>query len=305
LQAGLLLRENQLGAFMFPDHPRFGAGRVDTFNPYKTNQFAEHYPPGSLTDEERIGTADYPAVWNQDVRDGMNLHWDGNNSSVSERNFSAAFGAGATRENVDSASFDRVTAWLSDLPAAPYPFAISDDEAMLAKGEELYAQYCYECHDFEGGEIGQVVPISEIGTDPNRLNSYTEKLAAIQLDYGNGYDWDWQHFKKTDGYANQPMDGVWARAPYLHNGSVPSLWDLLTPAAERNGGNPSFYRGHGVYDPVNVGFRTDVEEIDGRPAFEFILSERGNSNAGHSGPEYGTELSDDDKWALIEYLKTQ
>ena len=304
LQAGLLKVKSQLDAFMFPVHPKFGPGRIETFNFYKVNQFSEHYPPGSIQDEERIGTVDFPSIWNQRPRQGLNLHWDGNNSSVRERNFSAAFGAGATRENVDSDSFDRVTAWLEDLPPPPYPYELTSDLNVLARGEAVYARLCHDCHDFDGALVGQVDPIETIRTDPHRLNTYTEKLVEIQLSYGDGYDWDFQTFHKTNGYANQPLDGIWARAPYLHNGSVPTLWDLLMPEGERNGGRDSFYRGHGVYDAVNVGERPDVEEVDGRKAFRFVVSEPGNSNQGHSGEAYGTALSDEDKRALIEYMKT-
>jgi mono/diheme cytochrome c family protein len=304
LQAGILKIAAQLNRFKFPVHPKFGPGRVDTFNPYKVNQYSEFYPLGSLTDDERIGTSDFPAIWNQRPREGLNLHWDGNNSSVRERNFSAAFGAGATRDHVDSAAFDRVTEWLLDLPPPRYPFEITSEKDVLARGEAVYKERCFACHDFKGKQVGQVDPIESIGTDPHRLNSYTERLAEIQRTYGHGYAWDFSHFHKTDGYANAPLDGIWARAPYLHNGSVPTLSDLLTPEDARNGGRPYFFRGHGVYDPVNVGIRTDVEEADGRKSFRFVLAEPGNSNRGHSGPAYGTDLPDDDKRALIEYLKT-
>ena len=126
----------------------------------------------------------------------------------------------------------------------------------------------------------------------------------IQLAYGKGYPWEFKHFHKTDGYANAPLDGVWARAPYLHNGSVPTLYDLLTPADHRNGGQTTFYTGHAVYDTVNVGFRTDVATTNGHKSFAYVITEPGNSNKGHTGARYGTELSEEDKRALIEYLKT-
>lgn len=302
LQAGLLKRKAQLEAFMLPMHPLFGPGRVDTFNPYKTNQYAAYFPPGSFTDEERIGTADFPAIWNQGPREGMQLHWDGNNDSIRARNFSASFGAGATREHVDEAAIQRIVTWLIELAPPSYPYAITDEQSVLAHGAEIYRQYCYACHDFEGELVGQVDPIEAIRTDPHRLNSYTDKLVEAQHTYGQYYDFD--HFRKTNGYANAPLDGIWARAPYLHNGSVPTLWDLLTPEAERNGGQAFFYRGHGVYDAANVGIRTDITAVDGRKSFKFIISEPGNSNVGHSGAAYGTELSDEDKRDLIEYLKT-
>src|SRR5688572_15899498 len=89
------------------------------------------------------------------------------------------------------------------------------------------------------------------------------------------------------------------RAPYLHNGAVPTLFDLLTPEGQRNGGRDHFFKGHGVYDTTNVGERTDIEEIDGQKTFRFVISDPGNSNKGHSGAAYGTELSPDDKRALI------
>jgi len=93
------------------------------------------------------------------------------------------------------------------------------------------------------------------------------------------------------------LDGIWLRAPYLHNGSVPHLRDLLEPEAKRT---KVFYRGYDVYDPVNVGFKTDWPEKE-RTGWRFDTSERGNSNTGHN---YGTDLSPDEKRALLEYLKT-
>lgn len=304
MQAAVLLRKAQLERFLKPSHSLFGPGRVDTFNPYKTNQFSEGYRNHQFTDEERFGTVDFPAIWNQKIRHGLNLHWDGNNDSVRERNFSAAFGAGATRENIDSEAIFRLEPWLDALPPPVYPFAKSGDARQLARGEQVYHQYCYSCHGVGGKYLGQIVPLSEIMTDENRLNSYTPKLRELQIDYGKEYPWAFKHFRKTDGYANAPLDGIWARAPYLHNGSVPTLYDLLTTAERRNKGAPTFYTGHGVYDTQDIGFRTDVSAVGGRKSFLFVIADRGNSNRGHTGARYGTELSEEDKRALIEYLKT-
>jgi len=147
-----------------------------------------------------------------------------------------------------------------------------------------------------------VVPLAEIGTDRHRLDSYTYNVAVNQNMIFAGYDNErFSHFRKTFGYANAPLDGLWLRAPYLHNGSVPTLRDLLEPSANRP---KTFYRGYDVYDQKKVGFVGDVGEEEGRKYFLYDTKEPGNSNQGHEGKRYGTELSAAEKDALVEYLKT-
>jgi hypothetical protein len=102
---------------------------------------------------------------------------------------------------------------------------------------------------------------------------------------------------ETPAYESRVLHGIWATAPYLHNGSVPNLWELLLPAAQRK---PSFMVGSKTYDPVNVGYVTDSSPFNDGNLVVGAGAEAGNSNAGH---EYGANLSDDDRWALIEYLK--
>jgi hypothetical protein len=96
-------------------------------------------------------------------------------------------------------------------------------------------------------------------------------------------------------YKARPLNGIWATAPYLHNGSVPNLWELLKPPADRV---KSFYVGSLEFDPVNVGFVT-TQYDDRGTLLDTLLP--GNSNAGHT---WGTELTDPQKWDLIEYLKS-
>jgi hypothetical protein len=98
-------------------------------------------------------------------------------------------------------------------------------------------------------------------------------------------------------YEARVLHGIWATAPYLHNGSVPNLWELLTPPAQRK---PFFMAGSKTYDPVNVGYVTDTSPFEDGKLVVGAGAEPGNSNAGH---DYGTALSEDDRWALIEYLK--
>jgi len=100
--------------------------------------------------------------------------------------------------------------------------------------------------------------------------------------------------KAIPNYRARPLDGIWATAPYLHNGSVPTLADLLKPAAQRPA---TFFVGDCEIDPVNVG--CDTTQRPG--AFLFDTSKPGNHNTGH---EHGTTLSPDDRAALLEYLKS-
>src|SRR5690606_10094838 len=146
--------------------------------------------------------------------------------------------------------------------------------------------------------VGKVTPIEEIRTDRWRLDSYSEELCANQsLLYAAYPEERFRHFRKTRGYANQPLDGLWLRGPYLHNGSVPTLRDLLEPATNRP---PVFYRGYDVIDRKRVGFISDVPREGNRQYFRFDTSLPGNGNHGHEGAEYGTELPAADKDAIVE-----
>jgi hypothetical protein len=116
--------------------PDWGRGRVDTFNPYKAIQF--NWPLDKLPPSELVGASDFPSLWNQAPREGLQLHWDGDNDSVDERNLSAALGAGVTPVTVDHAAIKRVRDWIWTLPPPEYPFPI--DRALAARGAEVYRQ---------------------------------------------------------------------------------------------------------------------------------------------------------------------
>lgn len=304
---GVTLMRNQLlmlaQRFTFLDRePECGPGRFDTFNPPK---ILLNFRMDNLPIEEWIGLCDFPSIWNQRKREGMWLHWDGNNNSVRERNRSAAFGTGATPPTLDRTNIKRTEDWLLDAKPPAYPYPI--DQALAAKGEVLYAQTCASCHgkngsDFTGEYVGKVTLIEKIKTDRHRLDSYSQVLCVNQnLLYAGYGDERFSHFRKTFGYANAPLDGVWLRAPYLHNGSVPTLRDLLEPAEHRP---KEFYRGYDVYDPKRVGFVSNLPQEGGRKFFRYDTTLPGNGNFGHEGPEYGTELSSEEKDALVEFLKT-
>jgi hypothetical protein len=254
----------------------------------------------------------------------MQLHWDGNNTRVDERNLSAGFGTGATPTTLDKEKILRTAAFLWDSarpPDFPARFLRTD---LAARGEPVYRERCWSCHgerrppfraEGDGGLVGTVTPIEQIGTDRARLDSYTPELAAAQNslyagfppdegacqdrdgDPGACYPARFSHFRKTNGYANMPLDGLWLRAPYLHNGSVPDLRALLEPPSARP---KVFSVGYDVYDYQRGGFVTQGADAE-RHGWRFDTRSRGNGNGGH---DYGTALSNAQKIALVEYLKT-
>jgi hypothetical protein len=341
--------------------PHWGPGRNDTFTNNKIFLYGEPWretmPDWWKTgkvDPEGIGIVDWPSIWLQGQRkkrsDGrpMQLHWDGNNDMVEERNLNAALATSALPGYIDHESIECIEQWLETFEPPKYEKFFPIDDALAKKGEPIYAKYCAECHgrngrDFSGKYVGFVTPIKEIGTDRHRLDNYTEilalnmattyaeqkrklrphacpggttyqppnrlalagkepgeiRLAAVEKEDGS---YRYKHYRKTNGYANMPLDGVWLRAPYLHNGSVPTLRDLLNPQSERP---PEFYRGNDIYDPKNAGFMsTQPKDAEGKNLFLYKTNIPGNRNDGHEGRRYGTELLPGEKEALIEYLKT-
>ena len=118
---------------------------------------------------------------------------------------------------------------------------------------------------------------------------FTKRLEAAAAGEGQG-----ENFLV---YKARPLNGIWATAPFLHNGSVPNLFELLLPVAERS---KEFYLGSYEYDPVKVGFDSEASK-QGSKAFKFDTRLKGNSNSGH---EYGAELSETERKELLEYLKS-
>lgn len=284
-QAGQLARQFS----WFDSRPPQGPGRVDTFNPYKVMFGFD------MTQERSVGTADLPTLFHQKIRDGMWLHWDGNNDKVTERNKSAAIGAGASEASLDLPSMKRIEDWIWELRPPAFP-STRIDAKKAAAGKALYDKYCAECHTPGQKHTGQVIPIEEIGTDPGRMQSFTAELATKMNTLGTGQPWKFSRFRRTNGYAAMPLDGVWLRAPYLHNGSVPTLRDLLAKPADR----PAvFWRGYDVYDYEAGGFVSSGEAAQ-QQGFRYDTSVAGNGRQGHT---YGTNLTAAQKSELIEYLK--
>jgi hypothetical protein len=282
-----LLKTEKDGYYWMPERPDWGPGRTD-MNPFQRQVMR-------LPDDHTVGSTDVMAIWNERAHEGMLHHSDGLNTTLTESVRSAALAAGATKSSLDIPALDRVEAWLRDLQPPKYAFTV--DQALAAKGQPIYAQHCAECHAFGGKRTGTVIPLAEIGTDPHRNKHWPQSSADAFNKWADGYPWAFHHFRSSDGYLSVPLDGVWLRAPYLHNGSVPNLRELLSPPEQRS---KVFYRGYDVYDQANVGFvfSGPQAELEGS---RHDTSTVGNSNQGHM---FGLDLSDADKQALIEYLKT-
>ena len=182
----------------------------------------------------------------------------------------------------------------------------------------------------------KMVPVAKIGTDPKAAANFAGRRAyvaagsdqavtaaqglqevtdrvierwfarnavpeAAQREMAGSRRNEWQ---APLAYRARPLDGVWATAPYLHNGSVPTLYQMLLPAGRRD---TTFYTGSRQFDPKAVGFET----APFRGGFRFDATIPGNGNGGHSfggvpgAPGViGPELTDTQRWELVEYLKT-
>jgi hypothetical protein len=294
--------------FIYPANPQrlpeFGPGRVDTWGLYK-RVFVDPPQQDSIS-----GTSDFPSLWNQKAREGMRMHWDGNTDVLIERNIVSALSLIGKR--IDYLDFDRltrVTDWIVGLlppryvdrypsrPGGPAPI----DTALSLRGKAVFDTECAHCHSPQGDRIGRVEPVPDLGTDPERIAEFTPELMNALNRLGTR-QWQLRHFRVENGYVNTPLDGIWLRAPYLHNGSVPTLHDLLTPPEQR----PAvFCRGGEVIDWVKLGYLTPAPAGDGPTAcgglFRYDTRVPGNGNGGHF---YGTSLGDADKRALLEFMKT-
>jgi hypothetical protein len=178
-------------------------------------------------------------------------------------------------------------------PLAPHPW----DPDVLA-GAQLYKDNCAECHETGGEYFGKVVPIEDIGTDRERYDTWRKEDAEGANKVAKEMGVHRTDMIKSKGYIAGPISGLWLTAPYLHNGAVANLTELLTRPDQRR---VVFYRGCDLYDPENMGFVSNRKEASCPSNFLFDTILPGNGNLGHA---YGTELAPEQKRQLIEYLKT-
>jgi len=210
---------------------------------------------------------------------------------------------------------------LSDLLPPKYPFAI--DTVRMKKGRELFNKTCFKCHgthEYDENNLPifkapKFIPHRVVKTDPERLDFVTDSfLELIAINPLN----DLMRYKKREDrrtYVAPRLWGIWSRFPYLHNASVPTLMDLLSPASER----PQIYdlRESGEkyrFDEKRLGLKIErdtnskdykkLERLARRNKRYIYDTKRvGHKNIGHEFRFY-SKLTHEDKLNLIEYLKS-
>lgn len=209
----------------------------------------------------------------------------------------------------EEAVFRDIQAFLLSLESPKYPFPIN--EKLVTEGRKLFGQHCAKCHGTYGAKSeypNRIVASETIGTDATRLIGLSSK-------YFDAYNVSWFAKEKPDGfkaskpkgYQAPPLDGVWATAPFLHNGSLPTLYDVLNSKTRPKIFTRSFATDETAYDKTKVGWKVSVlrETLNNLSPVErrkvYDTTQPGRGNGGHT---FGDELDDGDRWAIIEYLKT-
>ena len=288
--------------------PNWGPGRDDAMN------LTKYFMTG-LPEDDTVGPTDFPSIWNLGIRSGkdkagqqMLLNWTGDTPAVRSVLIDSALGLGAPARPWFLQRMADLDRYLSNLPPPAWPFAQTSpiNQTLVAEGTKIYARDCASCHEPRGQFTNKVIPIAQIGTDPERMRSWSKAAAQEANRKVKELGIERPPMTELDpyGYLSPPLDGLWMRAPYLHNGSVPTVRDLLNPPNERP---VTFHRGYDLYDPIKVGF----QEKPARPVgplgkmeqryFLYDTRRRGDGNGGHL---YGTTLPPEEKDQLLEYLKT-
>ena len=255
--------------------------------------------------------ADIPVAWK--IEDRPRYQWDDSISSIVYREILASFSlAGGDPDAVNMDNVLLAGPFTDGLPPYPYPFDV--DLRAAERGELVYEQACASCHQ-PGNNIINTPAFT--GTSPNRANVFTEAILDGIAEVSREACPDTQPeclvngepptndeiIESTGGYVQVPLNGIWGSAPYLHNGSVPTLYHLIT------GDRPeTFYRGNFTYDEELVGFTWDEPTNPSGLPLLYDTKLDGYSNSGHTGPVFNGGINWDEEPEmladLLEYLKT-
>lgn len=256
--------------------------------------------------DDAVIPTDVPAWWLLKKKNAMFY------SAIGRKDFCKSFiGASlltlsdvSKAEEVDQKMVD-VLAYIYSLEAPEYPFNTNTN--LVGQGKSLFEQNCTSCHGNYGDNESYpnlLVALNTIGTDPELSNQYTgsSTLNNYFLDWFNtgwfGTDENPLEIKPEGGYIAPPLDGIWATAPYFHNGSVPTLEDVLNSINRPTLWSRTFSSTD--YDTDKVGWNYTVENSKVN-INTYDSSLKGYGNSGHT---FGDDLTKTEKTALIEYLKT-
>jgi mono/diheme cytochrome c family protein len=281
----LLEREQQFAWVYHAAFPEWGRGRDDAMN--LTKYFMLKLPM-----DDSFGPTDMPSIWNLKKYDSPTnrMNWAGDSHDAYSVIIDSALGLiGSESGPKDKAGFLAQIDWLKDYlrnkPPPKYPFAL--DGAKATAGKAIFDQQCATCHASD--RTGTPLPLADVGTNRDRIDTWGKDfaVAANKVVGGMGIERKGLVEAPLIGYNVQYLDGIWLRAPYLHNGSVPTLRDLLEPVDRRP---KVFYRGYDLYDPVRGGFVSTGADAE-REGTKFDVSQRGSGNGGHT---FGVTLPDTD-----------
>lgn len=241
------------------ERPYWGPGRDAPMNLTKFNFLR-------MPVDDSVDNTDFPSIWHLAVRKGrpeMKLNLDGATPVARSVLIDSALGLGATNTPWFHRRMEELQDWLEKLPPPSWPESLPLDSELAARGETVFRAHCSGCHatDEPGNRMGTVIPIDEVGTDRERMDAWTQEAADAANEKVASLGIERDGMEKHEGYVALPLEGVWLKAPYLHNGSVPTLRALLEPPEARP---RAFYRGYDLLDPTAVGFASRrCAQVDG------------------------------------------
>lgn len=209
-------------------------------------------------------------------------------------------------EKIDAA-FKDVRAYIESLQAPEYPFEV--DESLAARGEGLFDEECAGCHGTYGPDAtypNLVVALDTVGTDPAYARRAYEESDRFMSWFNRSWYGELATARPAPGYVAPPLDAIWATAPFLHNGSVPTLRALLDSSRRPTYWVRSFDSTDFDEDALGWRYRALEHGKDGAESPRerkriYDTTQPGYSNAGHT---FGEDLTPAERRALLEYLKT-
>ena len=246
--------------------------------------------------------SDIPPLWNMKKKNALYYNAMGRGDFTKLLLQAAVLGIqDSTEARKAHNNFADVKAWIESLEPPAYPKEIN--QRLAKRGKTVYTITCKKCHGTYGEEEtypNLLVSLQEVETDPYYSLYFTQQSHLAdwynQSWYANTYPRS--SIKPSEGYVAPPLDGIWASAPYLHNGSVPTLEDLLNSKQR-----PEYWVRSGNsndYDHTKMGWEYTIEK-DKKAKFTYDTTIPGYGNQGHT---FGDHLTDQERKALIEYLKT-